>query len=86
MSKQIRLEDEVYEKLESIRDKRETFSEVVGRLIKIYDSLGLLTSTIQGNKALRESQAKKLGANTKEQEAAIGTDLQGEPLVRRPRT
>jgi len=58
MSKQIRLEDEVYDQLEAIRDKRETFSEVVARLIKIHDGLGLLTSTIQGQKAYREYQAE----------------------------
>ena len=47
MSKTIRIEDGVYIALEGIREKRETFSQVVERLIKVYatmkevsDSLG----------------------------------------------
>jgi len=56
----VMLSEEVYDKLEAIRDKRETFSEAVARLLLIHDGLGLLTSTIQGQKAHREFQAERL--------------------------
>lgn len=36
MSKTIRLEDGVYIALDAIREKRETFSETVERLIRVY--------------------------------------------------
>jgi len=36
MSKQIRLTDGVYIVLDSLREKRETFSEVTERIIKTY--------------------------------------------------
>ena len=33
MSKTIKLEDQVYDRLEQLREKRETFSQVVARLL-----------------------------------------------------
>lgn len=38
-SKQIRLNQEVYDELEEVRLKRETFSQVVARLIRAYTTL-----------------------------------------------
>ena len=63
-SKSIRISNEVYEKLDAIRAKRETFSEVVGRLITIHDGLGTLTTVIQGQKEYREFQLEKLKGET----------------------
>jgi len=60
MSKTIRVEDEVYERLEVIREKRETFSEAVGRLCTMHSGLGDLTNIMQGQKAYREFQLAKL--------------------------
>lgn len=39
MSKTIRLEDEVYNDLDEIREKRETFSQVVARIIRVYATI-----------------------------------------------
>lgn len=36
MSKTIRVEDQVYNDLEELRDKRETFSEVIARTVNAY--------------------------------------------------
>ena len=54
MSKLVRMSDEVYDRLEAIRDKRETFSEVVERLVKIHDKLGMITALAQGQLAYQE--------------------------------
>ena len=37
MSKAIKLDDQVYERLDRLRGKRETFSEVVARLLEIVE-------------------------------------------------
>jgi len=39
MSKTIKIEDKVYQKLDEIRGKRETFSQVVERLLTIREGL-----------------------------------------------
>ena len=39
MSKQIRVSDEVYERLHEMQRPRETFSELVERLMRVYKSL-----------------------------------------------
>lgn len=60
MSKTIRLEDEVYNRLDNIRGKRETFSQSVDRLVKIHDGLGMITDIIEGNRKLEELKAERL--------------------------
>jgi len=62
MSKTIRLEDNVYTALDSMRGKRETFSDAVARLLEVHSGLGLLTSTIQGNQKYLERQREQLDA------------------------
>jgi hypothetical protein len=39
MSKTIRVQDDIYEQLEKIRDWKETFSQVLGRLLKVYKTI-----------------------------------------------
>jgi len=39
MSKSIKVTDEVYLALEAIREKRETFSEAIERLLRVYDTI-----------------------------------------------
>lgn len=39
MSKTIRVEKEVYDRLNKIRDWKETFSEVIERLLKVYETI-----------------------------------------------
>lgn len=46
MSKTIRLEDGVYITLDAIREKRETFSEAVERIIKVYVTIKDVSDTL----------------------------------------
>ena len=46
MSKTIRLEDEVYNDLDAIREKRETFSKVVERLTKVFNTMKDVSDTL----------------------------------------
>ena len=39
MSKTIRVEDQVYNELEELRGKRETFSEVIARTVNAYNTI-----------------------------------------------
>jgi len=56
MSKQIKLDDPVYHRLDSIRVGRETFSHAVERLLDLYRAFeGIQTRFIKlGNRKLRE--------------------------------
>jgi len=62
MGKTIRLEASVYGRLEQFRDKRETYSDAVGRLLTIRDGLASLTRTIEGVTEYAEFQRRKLAA------------------------
>jgi len=46
MSKTIRLEDQVYDDLDGIREKRETFSEATERIIKVYATMKEVSDTL----------------------------------------
>lgn len=61
MSKQIRIEDHVYDKLEAFRDKRETFSEAVERLLGAWDEVRKLADILEGAAKFRESQKETKG-------------------------
>jgi len=39
MSKTIKLDEQVYQELDQLREKRETFSQAVGRLISLYQAI-----------------------------------------------
>jgi len=39
LSKAIKVDEKVYERLEELRDWKETFSEVIERLLKVYDTI-----------------------------------------------
>ena len=55
----IKLQQGTYDRLEEIRDKRETFDDTVARLIAIYTTLERMQDKIirQGHQALREEVA-----------------------------
>ena len=53
MSKTIRLTDGAYIALEVIREKRETFSEAVERLIKVYATIKVVSDTLGPSHYLR---------------------------------
>jgi len=61
MSKTIRLEDQIYTELDEVRDKRETFSQAVERLIDIYRGLRGLEPILRGDKAYHEFMDARKG-------------------------
>lgn len=54
MSHSIKVSDGVYITLEAIRGKRETFSQVVERLIRVYASLKDVSETLGPSHYLKE--------------------------------
>ena len=64
MSKTIWLKDETYNKLEALREKRETFGEVVERLIKVYDVIWDVSEALGPGHYLKERPQEQLDAIT----------------------
>lgn len=60
MSKTIRLEDQVYNDLDEIREKRETFSQSIERLLKVQVKVSELVMVLEGSTKLPEFQQDKL--------------------------
>jgi len=56
MSKSIKVTDGVYIALEAIREKRETFSEAVERMIKVYATIKDVSDTLGPSHYLRSDQ------------------------------
>ena len=54
MNKTIKVEDQVYDRLEEIREKRETFSECVERLLKVYDTIKTVSDILGPSHYLKE--------------------------------
>lgn len=54
MSHTIKLEDQVYNKLEKFRGKRETFSQAVERLLRAGEKVNELTDILGGQHTLWE--------------------------------
>ena len=54
MSKQIKLSDPTYLRLESVREKRETFSQVVDRLLEVYLQIKNIKDTLGPSHYLME--------------------------------
>lgn len=67
MSKTIRVEDEVYTELEAVRDKRETFSQAIARLIDVRRMVLGIEPILRGQQAFQEfkhaREAKKAAGN-----------------------
>lgn len=59
MSKSIKISEEVYERLEQFRDKRESFSQAVERLLDMVDRLGELREVLGGPVKFREWEREK---------------------------
>ncbi len=60
MSKTIRVRNQVYNELEELRDKRETFSEVIERLIKLYSTMRNVSDNLGPSHYLKE-RIKEVG-------------------------
>lgn len=66
MKHSIKLDDHVYQDLERVREKRETFSEAVERLLNIRYQMGLLSTIVEGSQKFRDWEAEqKAKVNTK---------------------
>ncbi|MBA7607947.1 hypothetical protein ES703_15117 [subsurface metagenome] len=60
MSKLVRVSDEVYDKLDAIREKRETFSEAVERIIEVYTKMQEVSDTLGPAHFLKERSEARL--------------------------
>jgi len=58
MSNTIRLSADVYMALEQIREKRETFSQAVERIIKVYATMREVSDTLGPSHYLKEVKDK----------------------------
>jgi len=54
MSKTIRVEDKVYQELEELREKRETFSEVIARAVNAYQTIRGIRDGLPASHYLQE--------------------------------
>ena len=75
MSKSIKVSEEVYDQLERLRHKRETFSDVVERHIRVrglvLDAAEILQSAEKFWSGIRKSENRRV---TAEQLAGLGTN------------
>jgi len=60
MSNTIRLSAETYFALEEIREKRETFSQTVDRIIRVYTTMKEVSDTLGPDHYLKERQDERL--------------------------
>jgi predicted CopG family antitoxin len=60
MSKTIKLEDQVYDKLDEFRGKHETYSQAVERLLALLSKVGELKSILEGQLNYAQFKATKL--------------------------
>lgn len=69
MSKAIKVEDQVYLELDLIRDKGETFSQVVERLLQARVKMFEMLSMVEGVLRYQEWKQKQLLKAVQEQQA-----------------
>lgn len=62
MSRTIKLDDQVYNRLEQVRSKRETFSQVVERLLSILEAVKGISPKIDPAQVNQEFAAKSVRA------------------------
>jgi predicted CopG family antitoxin len=60
VSKTIKLEDKVYDKLTGLMGPKETYSQVVERILKLFDKMGDLKDILEGAIAFRKGQQERL--------------------------
>lgn len=61
MSKTIKLENKTYHRLEEVREKRETFSQAVERLLDLFAKMSDVSRTLGPSHFLKENQNKEKG-------------------------
>ena len=60
MSKTIKLEDKVYNDLTDLMAPKETYSQVVERILFLFDKMGELRNILEGAVAFRKGQQERL--------------------------
>lgn len=60
MSRTIKVDNQVYEQLEQLRRKRETFSQAVDRLLKVYETLSQAVGIMEGQVSFIDWQREQL--------------------------
>ena len=65
MSKAIKVDEQVYARLEELRDWKETFSQVIVRLLKVYDVLYTVRDVLGPGHFLRERPVTDVRAKEK---------------------
>lgn len=60
MSKTIRVDDQVYNELEELRDKRETFSEVIARTVNAYLTIRGIRDGLPASHYLQERPKEEI--------------------------
>ena len=68
MSKTIKLEDAVYNKLTGLMRPKETYSQVVERVLMMFDKLGELRDVLEGAAVFRQGQLERLEKQTPREE------------------
>ena len=68
MSKTIKLDDVVYDKLTGLMRPKETYSQVVERVLMMFDKLGDLRNVLEGAIEYRKGQAERLEKQTPREE------------------
>ncbi len=69
MSRAIKVEDQVYTKLDLIRDKGETFSQIIERLLEARLKMFEMLSMVEGVLRYQEWKQKQLLEAVREQQA-----------------
>jgi len=61
MSKTIKLQDKTYYRLEEVREKRETFSQAIDRLLNLHDAMSDVSKTLGPSHHLKSEQPPEKG-------------------------
>lgn len=84
MSRTIKLEDSVYNTLTGLMGPKETYSQVVERILTLFDKMGELRNVLEGAARYRQEQKEILVRHGVQNSDAIGTDLSGKRLIEHP--
>jgi len=78
MSRAIKVEDQVYQELDLIREKGETFSQVVATLLSSRKAVFEFLNVLEGQLNFREWQRKELERLQNQESAALPGGRKGE--------
>lgn len=79
MSRAIKVEDQVYTELDNIREKGETFSQIIERLLKARLKMFEMLSMVEGVLQYEKWKQEQLLKAVREQQAAAASSREVEP-------